>query len=213
MALAREAEASEVSSLSPSSQSLLRTLDTTGQPAVDAVSVESLSPLNQRPREEDEGTRPVHDEAGNAVRVEATEEDSLVAGEGREHLTVSVHVQVDDGDGRTHVDQHPSSQRSNHDAGELAHVVGSQTSDRIVTSPARRTQFVRRPMGVQTTLTSSLLMPQVHPQLPNLALQALERLAQNSTDKDDSIDDFQPLKKRKLIPHSEETCEEVEEVC
>jgi E3 ubiquitin-protein ligase RFWD3 len=47
--------------------------------------------------------------------------------------------------------------------------------------------------------------------LPNLALAALERLAENSAHKDDSIDDFRPLKKRKLALETEENCQDGEE--
>lgn len=205
-----EAEASEgavVSSVSPSS---LRTSDTTSRPVIDVVSAEPSTPLNDPRREgEDSG---LHNEAGDTVRVEAAEDEGHGTGDGREHFTVSVHVQVAEDGGPRQVDLPPlPSSINNHVPGELG-VVWVPSPDRVVTSPRRTaTQFVRRPMGVQTTLTSSFVAP-VQPQLPNLALEALQRLAQNSTDKDDSIEDFQPLKKRKIVPPSEEICEEAEEV-
>ena len=71
----------------------------------------------------------------------------------------------------------------------------------------------RRGDGVQTTLISSLVPPPP-PQLPNLAQEALQRLAQSEAarSKDDSIDDFRPLKKRKLWPEIDNDAEEEEEV-
>ena len=136
--------------------------------------------------------------------VEAAEEDGPRADVSTENLTVSVQVQVANGrDIET-----PHSVEGDE--------IMLQTSEQQVTSPIRGhvevvSQVARRPRSTQTTLTSSLLPPP-QPQLPNLALAALERLAENSAHKDDSIDDFRPLKKRKLALETEENCQDGEEV-
>lgn len=70
---------------------------------------------------------------------------------------------------------------------------------------------IQRRASVQLSLTS-FSQPPTQPQLPNLALAALQRLAENDPDKDDSVDDFRPLKKRKLAPEAEKDSEDGEEV-
>ena len=76
------------------------------------------------------------------------------------------------------------------------------------------THATRRPGLVQITLAASFHppTPPAQQQLPNLALAALQRLAENGTHGDDSLDDFRPLKKRKLAPETDDTCEEDSEV-
>ena len=171
----------------------------------------SVPAPNVRGEEEDEGTSAYHrpdrflspSEARNAV--EAAEEEGPGVDESTEHLTVSVQVQM-----------------TNTQPGNVRHdneVLTSPPPEQLVTDgpvsadtqaagqPVRRSQR-------QTTLNSAFLPPPPSlPQLPNLALAALERLAESNTHKDDSIDDFRPLnKKRKLAPESEENCEETDEV-
>ena len=73
------------------------------------------------------------------------------------------------------------------------------------------TQPIQRRANVQLSITSFSQPPPL-PQLPNLAAAALQRLAENENDKDDSVDDFRPLKKRKLAPEAEKNSEDGEEV-
>lgn len=73
------------------------------------------------------------------------------------------------------------------------------------------TQPIQRRASVQLSITS-FSQPPPPPQLPNLAQAALQRLAENETNKDDSVDDFRPLKKRKLAPEAEKNSEDGEEV-
>lgn len=144
--------------------------------------------------------------------IEATEEGGIRAGSSTENLTGSVQV-WNASTNNSDTEDELESRNLNH--GDVTHSIRSSPS---VAGPVshleedrNRTQPVRRPASVQSTLTSSFLIP-TQPQLPNLALAALQRLAENATDKDDSIDDFRPLKKRKLAPEAEEKSADGEEV-
>lgn len=146
--------------------------------------------------------------------MEAAEEGGPWVGGDTENLTVSVQVQV--AHGRPTSGDIELETRNVNQGDEEELVTQPRTaSEQQLTSPVRGhvevvTQPVRRPGSIQSRLTSSLTPLQ--PQLPNLALEALQRLAENSTNKDESSNDFRPLKKRKLAPETEGNCEDGEEV-
>ena len=77
--------------------------------------------------------------------------------------------------------------------------------------PVRVEVVSERRRGVQTTLTGSLFPPPPQ-QLPNLAREALRRLAEREGNGDDSIEDFRPLKKRRLCQETENDGEDEDEV-
>ena len=79
--------------------------------------------------------------------------------------------------------------------------------------PIRVEVVSERRRGVQTTLTGSLFPPPPQ-QLPNLAREALRRLAEREGEGngDDSIEDFCPLKKRRLCQETENDGEDEDEV-
>ncbi|CAI7990151.1 E3 ubiquitin-protein ligase RFWD3 [Geodia barretti] len=145
----------------------------------------------------------VHEGASpNAAPVSSSVEAWNVAdGANGEHLRVSLNlVPVASGSGEN---------------GESS----AQPSRQVSTSPTRSPTVVvsqttqrRRGHGVQMTLTNSLLPPPP-PQLPNLAQEALQRLAQSEAarNKDDSIDEFRPLKKRKLCQEVDNDAEDEDE--
>ena len=179
---------------------------------VDRYRVVSLSvpPVSSRANlHEDEGAShaPISGtiQAENAAR--AAGEEGL---ESVEHLRVSLNI-IPVATGGSDTNDSSRNEPTN-----------SQRSPRAEpTSPVARHHSVptspptprRRRHNVQTTLTSSLVPPPP-PQLPNLAREALRRLAANEAtrDKDDSIDDFRPLKKRKVCQEVENDTEEEDEV-
>ena len=102
--------------------------------------------------------------------------------------------------------------------GETIAAPSTTSEQRVNDTTARVTiaadQSSGRPATIQTTLTAAVLRPPAlpPPQLPNLALAALQRLAERTEDHDDSLDDFRPLKKRKLTNDTVQGSEEEQEV-
>ena len=185
-------------------------------PSINVPPVPSLPTTS--PQEDEERFQPLALETVDVVETAAQEAATEQEDDHSESLTVSVHVQVDS-----------DATRNLGDNGAVVHnqLTSSQFSQGTIApiSPLRSQgegtthhPSVRRPR--QSTLRGSLLplspvtQPPPPPQLPNLALAALERLSENrlASGRDDSIDDFRPLKKRKLAPESDNLSEDAEEV-
>ena len=110
-------------------------------------------------------------------------------------------------------DQEASREARSYESGAATQSSRSEQADDDTVSVNRS---VRQSAFRQTTLGPSLprhpTSPLPLPLLPNLAQAALERLARSSADGDESMDDFRPLKKRKVTSDTAQGGEEGDEV-
>ena len=83
----------------------------------------------------------------------------------------------------------------------------SSSSSQTSQSPS---PALSHPPATQTRTQPLTLHPQ--PRLPDLARDALQRLAQSSSDGDRSLDDFRPVKRRRMEPEAEDSCRDEQEV-